>query len=328
MSAVTTSQHTVEVLLTPGDRRAALAADAREGLTSQPKFLSPVWFYDDCGSMLFDEITRLEEYYLSRAERGLLVAHATEIAAVTGADTLVELGSGTSDKTRILLDALSAAGTLRRYAPLDVSEETLRSAASDLAGDYSGLEVHGVVGDFHRHLGALPAGRRRLVAFLGSTIGNLAPDERARFLFDLDCTLSADDHILLGVDLVKDPARLIAAYDDPGGVTASFNRNALRVVNAELGANFDPDLFDHLAVWNGDEHRIEMRLRSRSDQLVHVGGLDLDITFAEGEEMRTEISTKFTARGIAAELERAGLVVEREWDAHGEFLLVLARPYC
>lgn len=323
-----TSQHTVEVLLKPGDRTAALAADAREGLTSQPKRLSPVWFYDDCGSMLFDEITRLEEYYLTRAERCLLAAHATEIAAVTGADTLVELGSGTSDKTRILLDALSAGGTLKRYAPLDVSEETLRSAASDLAGDYSGLEVHGVVGDFHRHLGALPAGRRRLIAFLGSTIGNLAPDERARFLFDLDCTLSADDHILLGVDLVKDPARLIAAYDDPGGVTASFNRNALRVVNAELGANFDPDRFDHLAVWNGDEHRIEMRLRSTSDQLVHVGGLGLDITFAEGEEMRTEISTKFTSRGIAAELERAGMVVEREWDAHGEFLLVLARPYC
>ena len=323
-----TNQHTVDVLLTDAERHGALVDDARRGLAASPKAISPMWFYDERGSVLFDEITRLPEYYPTRTERRLLVDHAAEIAAVSGAETLVELGSGTSDKTRILLDALRATGTLRRYAPLDVSDETLRTAAVELAGDYPDIDIHAVVGDFHRHLGALPADGRRLVAFLGSTIGNLMPSERARFLFDLDGALAHDDRLLLGVDLVKDPVRLVAAYDDAAGVTAAFNRNALHVLNRVLGADFEPARFDHVAVWDDERRWIEMRLRARLGHVVHVDALGLDVRFEQGEELRTEISAKFTPGGIAAELERAGFVVERTWDADGDFLLVLARPYC
>lgn len=205
--------------------------------------------------------------------RRLLGAHSPEIADLAGCDTLVELGSGTSDKTRLLLDAMAAAGTLRRYAPLDVSEQTLRAAAAGVAAEYLGVEIRAVVGDFHRHLDSLPAGRRRLVAFLGSTIGNLAPAARSRFLFDLDCTVGCDDRVLFSVDLVKDPARLIAAYDDASGVTAEFNRNALRLLNDELDATFAPGLFDHVAVWDAERQWIEMRLRATVEHAVRVEAL-------------------------------------------------------
>ncbi|MBW3613876.1 MAG: L-histidine N(alpha)-methyltransferase [Actinobacteria bacterium] len=318
----------MDVLLTPDDRHQGLLADARRGLTSRPKSLSPVWFYDERGSALFDEITRLPEYYLTRAERHLLQAHAGEIVAAAGADTLVELGSGTSDKTRLLLDAMTATGTLRRYAPLDVSEDTLRAAATAIAGDYAGVEVHAVVADFHRHLDALPAGRRRLVAFLGSTIGNLTPEQRRRFLVDLDCSLTCDDYLLLGVDLVKDTGRLLAAYDDARGVTAAFNRNALCVLNRVLDATFDPGRFDHVAVWNADEQWMDIRLRAAADHVVAVGALDLDVRFERGEDLHTEISAKFTPDRILDELTEAGFVSEGTWGAGGDFLLVLARPYC
>ena len=323
-----TARLSFDVLLTAEDRRAALLADARAGLTGDVKILSPVWFYDERGSALFDEITRLPEYYLTRSERGLLRAHADEIAEITKADTLVELGSGTSDKTRLLLDATTANGSLRCYSPLDVSEETLRGSAASVAGEYPGVEVHANVGDFHRHLGRLPAAPRRLVAFLGSTIGNLAPAERRRFLFDLNCNLSHDDRFLLGVDLVKDPHVLLAAYDDASGVTAEFNRNALRVLNEELGADFDPACFDHVAVWDADNQWIEMRLRATAAHAVTVGAFAADIHFRRGEEIRTEISAKFTRAGITAELQDAGFVTEQTWQAGDEFLLVLTRPYC
>jgi dimethylhistidine N-methyltransferase len=319
----------IDIHLTADDLRVALENDVRVGLTAESKWLPPVWFYDDRGSALFDEITRLEEYYPTRAERGLLEAHAPEIAARSGADTLVELGAGTCDKSRVLLDAFTAAGTLRRYVPLDVSDGTLWTAATELAGEYPGLAVHAVVGDFDRHIGLIPAAGRRLVAFLGSTIGNFFPDQRRRFLFDLDCTMTHGDSFLLGTDLIKDEKKLVAAYDDASGVTAEFNRNVLHVLNRELHADFHPERFQHVARWNDTDHRIEMRLRSLDDQRVWIADLDLEVFFASGEDLLTEISTKFTGAGVESELYEAGFIVDVMWEApEGEFLLTLATPYC
>jgi len=324
-----TATPSIDIHLTAHDLRAALERDVRVGLTAEAKWLPPVWFYDDRGSALFDEITRLEEYYPTRAERGLLVAHAAEIAARSEADTLVELGAGTCDKSRVLLDAFRAAGTLVRYVPLDVSDGTLWAAARALVDEYPGLDVHAVVGDFDHHMGKIPVGGRRIVAFLGSTIGNFYPDQRRRFLFDLDCTMAHGDSLLIGTDLVKDEKKLVAAYDDAAGVTAEFNRNVLRVLNRKLQARFDPARFAHVALWNEEDGRIEMRLRSLDDQVVVIGDLDLEVPFAAGEDLLTEISTKFTRSGVEAELFEAGFVVDAMWEApDGEFLLTLTTPYC
>jgi L-histidine Nalpha-methyltransferase len=318
---------TVDVHLSEREWRAAQLEDLASGLTARPREISPAWFYDARGSELFDAITRLPEYYPTRAERALLVAHAGEIAATTRADTLIELGSGTSEKTTLLLDALRAEGTLSRYVPFDVSEETVRGAAATLDRAYPGVEVHAVVGDFHRHLDRIPDGGRRLVAFLGGTIGNLRPHERAGFLHDLRSGMSEHDHLLLGADLVKDPARIVAAYDDAAGVTAAFNRNALAHVNAAVGADFAPDRFDHVARWDPEQRWIEMHLRARDAQHVHLPDLGLTIELAAGEEIRTEISAKLTPDGVAAELGGAGFEVVAMWGAdEGEFLLTLARP--
>jgi L-histidine Nalpha-methyltransferase len=319
----------IDVYLTGDDLRAALENDVRVGLTAPAKWLPPIYFYDDRGSALFDEITRLEEYYPTRAERALLEAHAPEIATRSGADTLVELGAGTCDKSRVLLDAFVAAGTLRRYVPLDVSDGTLWAAATALVDEYPGLAVHAVVGDFDHHIVHLPVDGRRMVAFLGSTIGNFYPNHRRRFLFDLDCTMTHGDSFLLGTDLIKDEKKLIAAYDDASGVTAEFNRNVLHVLNRELHAGFDPSRFQHVALWNEENHRIEMRLRSLDDQVVPIADLGLEVTFSAGEDLLTEISTKFTRAGVEAELFEAGFIVDAMWEApHGEFLLTLATPYC
>jgi L-histidine Nalpha-methyltransferase len=319
----------MDVHLSAADLRAALENDVRTGLSAEHKWLPPVWFYDDRGSLLFDEITRLPEYYLTRAERALLENHAAEIADAAEADTLVELGAGTCDKSRVLLDAMEGTGGLRRYVPLDVSDGTLWTAATALADEYPGLLVHAVVGDFHLHIDRVPSEGRRLVAFLGSTIGNLTPDQRRRFLFDLDCTMAHGDRLLLGTDLVKDRGRLLAAYDDAQGVTAAFNRNVLHVLNRELHATFDPDGFEHVALWNEDDQRIEMRLRSMSDQVVSIDDLSLEVKFATGEDLLTEISSKFTRQGVQDELYAAGFVVDAMWEAPGgDFLLTLARPYC
>jgi len=320
------SRLTVEEHLDPADRRSLLERDARAGLTATPKWLSPIWFYDEHGSQLFDEITRLPEYYPTRCERALLHANAAAIVAAADADTLVELGSGTSDKTRVLLDALADRGPCR-YVPLDVDADTLLSAAKALVDEYPALTVHAVAGDFHRHLHRLPQEGRRLVAFLGGTIGNLRPHERIRFLRDLGRTMDADDRLLLGVDLVKDPSRLVAAYDDAAGVTAAFNRNALRVVNRELDGDFDADAFDHVARWDPEEQWIEMRLRARSPQRVRLDALDVTLDFAAGEDVLTEISAKFTPERLTAELWDGGFALETTW-CHGsdDFLLVLARP--
>jgi L-histidine Nalpha-methyltransferase len=317
---------TVDVRLAPSDRRRAMVDDVLAGLATRPKVLSPVWFYDEVGSRLFDEITRLPEYYLTRAERSILVASAAEIVAASGADTLVELGSGTSEKTRLLLDAMAATGALRRFVPLDVSEEVLREAAADIAGSY-GIDVHAVVGDFSRHLGDLPQGGRRVVAFLGSTIGNLVPAARRRFLESLRATLQDGDSLLLGTDLGKDRARLLAAYDDGAGVTARFNRNVLSVLNAELGGDFDPDAFDHVALWDPAHRWIEMRLRSRREQLVTLRAVERTVRFDAREELRTEVSAKFSPEQVDAELAAAGLRTDRSWtDDGGDFLLTLAHP--
>src|SRR3954468_8803058 len=317
----------MDVYLDPGALADQLATDVRAGLTATPKTLPPKYFYDARGSELFDEITRLPEYYPTRTERAILAAHAGEIAAASGAEVLVELGSGTSEKTRLLLDALRAAGTLRRFVPFDVDPSVLRLAGAALTEEYPGLEVEGVVGDFTRHLGELPTAGRRMVAFLGSTIGNLAPAERAAFLHDLAATLQPGDSLLLGTDLVKDEGRLVRAYDDAEGVTAEFNRNVLLVLNRELKADFDPEAFAHVARWDAEHEWIEMRLRSVRDQQVNVAALDLGVSFAAGEEMRTEISAKFRRAGVERELAAAGLTMTHWWtDPAGDFGLSLAQP--
>jgi L-histidine N-alpha-methyltransferase len=304
----------------------SLERDARAGLTASPKDIPPKWFYDDRGSALFDEITRLDEYYPTRSERAILEARAHEIATVTDADTLVELGSGTSEKTRVLLDAMRDAGTLVRFVPFDVSKQTLHDAAAAIELEYHDIDVQPVVGDFTLDLDTIPRRGRRLVAFLGGTIGNLLPGDRARFLRDIASTLGPEDHFLLGTDLVKDIGRLEAAYDDPRGVTAEFNKNVLVVMNRELGADFDVDQFEHVAVFDTEREWIEMRLRSRLDQRVTVRELDLTVEFAAGEEMRTEVSAKFRRVGVEAELTRAGLTLVRWWtDPGGDFALSLSR---
>jgi len=305
----------------------SLEADARDGLTAVPKDIPPKWFYDDRGSALFDEITRLAEYYPTRCERAILLEHAPEIVRQAGADTLVELGSGTSEKTRILLDAMRGAQALKRFVPFDVSKQTLHDAAAAIELEYPGVEVQPVVGDFTLDLDDIPRGGRRLVAFLGGTIGNLLPEARKDFLANVAAMLGPDDHFLLGTDLVKDTTRLVAAYDDARGVTAEFNKNVLHVMNRELDASFDLDTFDHVAVWNAQDEWIEMRLRSTCSQTVPVRALDLEVSFAEGEEMRTEVSAKFRREGITAELAAAGLEVAGWWtDARGDFALSLSRP--
>lgn len=318
----------VAVHLDRSEWSAHLAEETRAGLSDDPPWIPPVWFYDRLGSILFERITRLDEYYPTRAERSILDRHAADVARLTGATTLIELGSGTSEKTALLLDALGSAGTLDRFAPFDCSEEVLREASEAIAAERPGLEVHAVVGDFHRHLPHLPEDGTRLLAFLGSTIGNLDPRQRAGFLGEVRSALDPGDWFLLGTDLVKDPARLLAAYDDPLGVTAAFDLNSLRVLNAELGADFDLLGYGHRAHWDAQRSRIEMHLVARSPQRVRVrdlGGLVVELD--RGEWIRTEISTKFTPDGVEAELSSAGFEPVRSWqDGAGDFQLTLAHP--
>ena len=318
---------TIDIHLSGDDLRDAMEQDVRDGLTARPKSIPPVYFYDDRGSRLFDEITRLPEYYPTRSERSILDAHAGDIAERSQADTLIELGAGTCEKSRVLLDAMRSAGRLHRFVPLDVSDTTLWDAAGALSEEYPGVAVRAVVGDFHRHLDLLPTDGRRLFAFLGGTIGNLDPGQRRDFFIQLGKVMSVEDRLLIGTDLVKDRTRLVQAYDDQAGVTAEFNRNVLLVLNRELSADFDPQRFEHVARWNEDDQRIEMWLRSLEDQTIHVNDLELDVDFSSGEEMLTEISTKFSPEALRAELSECGFVVESAWASDGdEFLLSLARP--
>jgi L-histidine N-alpha-methyltransferase len=324
---------TIEHRLPADYRAASLRADARAGLLATPKSLPPKWFYDAEGSALFEKITELPEYYPTRAERAILRAVAPQIAALTEAAVLVELGSGSSEKTRLLLDALRDAGTLRGYVPVDVSESALVLAADALAVEYPRLAVHAVVSDFEESLGLPVTGEEstgagvRLVAFLGSTIGNMVPAERADFLRRVRAQLRPGDAFLLGTDLVKDPAVLVAAYDDAAGVTAAFNKNVLAVLNAELGANFDLSAFEHVARWDAENEWIEMRLRSAVEQRARLAALELTVAFAAGEEMRTEVSAKFRRAGVEAELAAAGLAMRSWWtDPAGQFGLSLSFP--
>ncbi|MFF4243169.1 L-histidine N(alpha)-methyltransferase [Streptomyces sp. NPDC001822] len=301
---------------------AALRADVRSGLTAHPKTLPPKWFYDAHGSDLFEEITRLAEYYPTRCEREILIARAGEIAAASGARTLVELGSGSSEKTRHLLDALPG---LHTYVPVDVSESALAGAAEALLAERPGLSVHALVADFTHAIDLPDTPGPRLVVFLGGTLGNLLPGERAVFLRSVRERLAPGDGLLLGTDLVKDEATLVTAYDDAAGVTAAFNKNVLTVVNRELGADFPPDDFTHVALWNAEREWIEMRLRARRALTVKIRDLDLVVQFEEGEELRTEVSAKFREEGVRAELAAAGMRLDQWWtDEGGRFALSLA----
>ncbi len=303
----------------------ALCRDVRDGLQRSPKSLPPKWFYDSVGSDLFDQITRLPEYYPTRAEAEILRSRAAEIASVTGADTLVELGSGTSEKTRVLLDALRDGGALRRFVPFDVDASMLSLASKAIQQEYPGIEIAAVCGDFEEHLGKIPTAGRRLFVFLGSTIGNLKPVAREEFLGGLADALQPGDSLLLGTDLVKDTGRLVAAYDDAAGVTAQFNRNVLAVINRELDADFDVDAFRHVATWNPAEERMEMWLRSERAQRVRIAALGLTVEFDSGEQVLTEVSCKFRPDGVADELAQAGLRLTQWWtDAAGDFGLSLS----
>ena len=324
------AEPTVSVLLDPDWAGGSLVDDVRRGLGSRPLRLQPKWLYDDRGSALFDQITRLAGYYPFGAERAIFEHHAVDIAAACDATTLVELGSGTSEKTRLLLDAFHATGRLRRFVPLDVSEGTLRQAAAELSERYPDVAVEAVVGDFTLHLGQLPGGTdsadRRLVAFLGGTIGNLYLEERVAFLGALADSLEPGEWLLLGTDLVKSVDRLVAAYDDPGGVTADFARNSLVVMNRELGADFDPAAYDYVAFWDPHLQRMDLRLRAELPQRVAIPGAGLVVDVAQGEEIRVEISTKFVPEQIRSELGEAGCDVTGTWtDPDGDFALTLAR---
>jgi L-histidine Nalpha-methyltransferase len=312
----------VDSILADGEQR-SLADDVLDGLTKPFKELPPKHFYDARGAELFDQICELPEYYPTRAERGILESSASDIAVLTGANELVELGSGTAEKTRVLLRALEEAGTLRRYVPLDVTESMVRECASEIASMFDGVRIHGVVGDFERHLDSVPSAEgRRLVAFLGGTIGNFPPGSRRRFLRDVAALLSDGDHLLMGIDLVKDPDVLEAAYNDVDGVTAEFNRNLLHVMNRELDADFDPAGFAHVALFDREHEWIEMRLRSLREQTVTVQALQMSVRFAEGEEMRTEISAKFTRQRLEDDLAASGLELRR-WLTDPEQLFAL-----
>jgi L-histidine Nalpha-methyltransferase len=310
-----------------GVHERSLADDVLDGLTRPFKELPPKHFYDGRGAELFDRICDLPEYYPTRTERAILQASAGELASLTGAAELVELGSGTASKTRVLLDALYAAGTLARYTPVDVTESMVRDCAAELTGEYPGLRVHGVIGDFERHLDQVPpAVGPRIVAFLGGTIGNFPPGSRRRVLREITKLLGPQDYLLMGTDLVKDPQVLEAAYDDSQGVTAEFNRNVLRVLNRELGADFEPEDFDHVALFDAEHEWIEMRLRARREHTTLVRDLDLPVHFDAGEEMRTEISAKFTADRIQGDLSAAGLELVRWFtDPEELFALTLSR---
>jgi L-histidine N-alpha-methyltransferase len=325
--AATADQIAIEVHLPEGGTWAGMAEDVREGLSCPFKELPPKYFYDERGSELFERITALDEYYPTRAERSILDARATEIVAAAEPTTLIELGSGAAAKTRCLLDAMEDAGTLETYVPVDISEEITRRVADELVAEYEGLRVHGIVCDYESHLERVPREEGGLIAFLGGTIGNFRPAPRRSFLARIATLMYPGDRFLLGTDLVKDPAVLELAYNDPGGVTAEFNKNVLSVLNRELDADFDPDAFEHVAFWDADNEWIDIRLRSLAEQFIDLRALDMRSHFARNEEMRTEISTKFTRERLEASYADAGLELVEWWtDPDGLYALSLARP--
>ena len=325
MEGAATPQITVDVHLPPGGPLSGMAADVRAGLTKPFKELSPRYFYDGRGSELFERITELPEYYPTRCEREILERHAAEICSAAGDPaTLIELGSGSAAKTRVLLDGMRDAGCLDAYAPVDISEEITRETAGAIASEY-GITVHGLVCDFERDLERIPLGGPRVIALLGGTIGNFEPAQRASFLARVANLLGDDDHFLLGTDLVKDRATLEAAYNDSTGVTAEFNKNVLAVLNDRLGCDFDLEAFEHVAFWDEENLWVDIRLRSLARQVVDVSALDMHVAFDRGEEMRTEISTKFAREGLEGIYRESGLAMTGWWtDPDGLFALSLA----
>ncbi len=325
--ASSTDQIEIEVHLPEGGTLAGLAEDVREGLSSPFKEIPPKYFYDERGSELFERITELPEYYPTRTERAILHERAGEIAAAASPTTLIELGSGAAAKTRELLDAIAATGRLETYVPVDISEEITRRIAEELVQEYDGLRVHGVVSDYETHLERVPREMGALIAFLGGTIGNFRPGPRRSFLARIATLMYPEDRFLLGTDLVKDAAVLEAAYNDSAGVTAEFNKNVLHVLNRELDADFDPDAFEHVAFFDTDNEWIDIRLRSLTEQFIDIKDLDMRTHFARNEEMRTEISTKFTRERLEASYADAGLELCEWWTDPDElYALSLAKP--
>lgn len=306
----------------------SLAGDVRAGLLTRPRTLPPKYFYDDRGSRLFEEICATPEYYPSRTEAALLAAHGREIIERSRCNQLLELGSGSSRKTRHLLDACDALGHVCSYWPFDVSAQMMLDAGAALVADYPWLDVHALIGDYTGGLAHLPLpdDGRRLIAFLGGTLGNFEPEPARRMLEQIAALLGDDDRLLLGVDRVKDSATLEAAYDDEAGITAQFNRNVLRVLNRELDADFPVDDYRHRAVFDREHSRIEMRLVAGQAHQVTFPSLDAVIDMHAGEEIVTEFSYKFTPDSLAAMLNDAGLAIDRHFEADaGAYSLVLAR---
>jgi len=320
------ANQTVEVCLSAADRRREFLRDVRTGLRRRPKELSPKYLYDDRGARLFDEITTLPEYYPTECERSLLRDCAREVTQRTEARCLVELGGGSAEKTHVLLDALHDAGTLEKFVALEINQDWLVESGRTICAESPGVKVHGIVGDFHQHLDRIPDGGRRLFAFLGSTIGNLYPEQRQRFYQNLNAQAHPGDFLLLGTDLVKDVDRLLEAYDDPKGVTRAFIKNLLRVLNREAQGDFDPDRFSYSVTWNAPQTRLEIELESEVPQKVHLRTLDLDVEFAQGEALRAEISAKFTRTQVEAELGAAGFKLANWWsDDADDYALSLWR---
>jgi L-histidine N-alpha-methyltransferase len=324
---LTADQIAIDVHLPRGGVLAGLAEDVREGLSCPFKELPPKYFYDERGSRLYEAITELPEYYPTRAERAILDRRAEEIVAAADAGILIELGSGSAAKTRRLLDAMSDADSLAAYVPVDISEEITRRTAAQLVDEYSEIRVHGVICDYETHLERVPREEGALIAFLGGTIGNFRPGPRRSFLARIATLMYPGDRFLLGTDLVKDQARLEAAYNDSAGATAEFNKNVLQVLNRELDADFDPDGFEHVAFWDADNAWIDIRLRSLAEQFVDIRALDMRAHFARNEEMRTEISTKFTRARLERTYADVGLELVEWWTDPDElYALSLARP--
>jgi L-histidine Nalpha-methyltransferase len=315
----------------PHAQRASFADAVAQGLGSEPKSLPCRYFYDEAGSALFEEICRLPEYYLTRAEREILEAHADEIVADTGAcSELVELGSGSASKTRLLIEAfLRRAGRLR-YVPIDISRSALAESAQALLADYPGLEIRAIAGEYEQGLLRLRAGsddEPRLYAWLGSNIGNFDRAEASDFLRHVRDAMRARDRLLVGIDLRKDRRTLERAYDDGSGVTARFNRNLLSRINRELGARFDLEDFRHEAIWRSREGRVELSLVSRRDQEIAIPALDMVVKLRKGERIHTEDSFKYSPREIAEVAEAAGLRVAARWcDDASRFSLNLLAP--
>jgi len=323
---LTAEQIAIDVHL-PGDGiLAGMAEEVREGLSSPFKELPPKYFYDERGSRLFEAITELPEYYPTSAERAILDGRAAEIVDAADPRILIELGSGSAAKTRSLLDAMGDRDSLDAYVPVDISEEITRETAEAIVDEYTGVRVHGVVCDYETHLERIPRAEGALIAFLGGTIGNLRPAPRRAFLARIATLMYPGDRFLLGTDLVKDRARLEAAYNDSAGVTAEFNKNVLSVLNRELGAGFDPESFEHVAFWDADNRWVDIRLRSLTEQIVPIRELDMQVHFARNEEIRTEISTKFTRERLERTYADAGLELVEWWtDPEGLYALSLAR---